>query len=551
MSPTTSRSLLVLTDTNWNLWRTAFRGRLLAKGLMHVMRVHTSLMTDAERRARVTSSSTATQPDEKSIAVWQEDNQKALGLLIEMIDPSQYHLIEEATTCHDAYLLLERRHEPSTKVDRIALMAEYHAISWNPKQETLRSFLERFEVLLRKLQGADCVEPEHLSVVKLLALMPWCLRSVTHQINAKPEGHQTIHAVKVLLEAEYRAALASKEIQAPSQVNADERALATQARRDNNKGKKTGACHHCGKKGHWAKECREKLRGDPPVKPNPRYPAGEERANTAINDVYLFTATVDDNTAQMDADIMAAFNDEPSCAMIASVQSKQVVVDSGASMHMTNSESQLANIQPCERRVVMANGHVTHAKKSGDLSLRTSCGTKMVLKDVLVIDGMPMTLMSVPALLKANEDCEVMFKHSNCIVKVAGKTIATASTDSTGKVYVLDGHQMAPEVAHSAMDESSLWHQRIGHLPIAALKKCAEAGLGLPKNLVTNSAKSLGKTCKGVHRLLHYQPRLHPGTPKHSHRCSQPLQAPIHIQCASEELFPNRPPNARNKSASP
>ncbi|RHZ30900.1 hypothetical protein DYB37_012625 [Aphanomyces astaci] len=454
MSPNTSRSLLVLTDTNWNLWRTAFRGRLLAKGLMHVMRVHTSLMTDAERRARATSSSTVTQPDEKSIAVWQEDNQKALGLLIEMIDPSQYHQIEEATTCHDTYLLLERRHEPSTKVDRIALMAEYHAISCNPKQETLRSFLERFE------------------------------------INAKPEGHQAIHAVKTLLEAEYRAALASKEIQAPSQISADERALATQARRDNNKGKKTGACHHCGKKGHWAKECRSKLRGDPPVKPNPRYPAGEERANTAINDMYLFTATVDDNTEQMDADIMAAFNDEPSCAMTASVQSKQVVVDSGASMHMTNSESQLANIQPCERRVVMANGHVTHAKKSGDLSLRTSCGTKMVLKDVLVIDGMPMTLMSVPALLKANEDCEVMFKHSNCIVKVAGKTIATASTDSTGKVYVLDGHQMAPEVANSAVDESSLWHQCIGHLPIAALKKCAEAGLGLPKNLVTNSVKT-------------------------------------------------------------
>ncbi|RHY00850.1 hypothetical protein DYB36_012972 [Aphanomyces astaci] len=317
MSPTSSRSLLVLTDTNWNLWRTAFRGRLLAKGLMHVMRGHTSLMTDAEHRVRATSSSTATQPDENSIAVWQDDNQKALGLLIERIYPSQYHLIEEATTCHDAYLLLKRRHEPSTKVDRIAHMAEYHAISWNPKQETLRSFLARFEVFLRKLQGADCVEPEHLSVVKLLALMPWCLQSVTHQINAKPEGHQTIHAVKTLLEAQ------------------------------------------------------------------------------TINDVYLFTATVDDNTAQMDADIMAAFNDEPSCAMTASVPSKQMVVDSGASMHMTNSDSQLANIQPCERRVVMAHGHFTHAKKSGDLSLRTSCGTKMVLKDVLVIDGMPMTLMSV------------------------------------------------------------------------------------------------------------------------------------------------------------
>ncbi|RHY21085.1 hypothetical protein DYB32_009900 [Aphanomyces invadans] len=326
MSPTNPRSLLILTDTNWNLWRTAFRGRLLAKGIMHVMNIHSTLLTDAERRAKSTvpgtdrrsrtSMSDRSPADEKDIEVWQEDNQKALGLLIEMIDPSQYHIIEDATTCHDAYHLLERRHEPSTKVDRIALMSDYHAINWNPKQETLQAFLERFEILLRKLQGADCAEPEHMSVVKLLALMP-----------------------------------------------------------------------------------------------------------------------------------------------------------------------------------------VTNANKSGDLSLKTSCGTQVVLKDVLVVDGMPMTLMSVPALLRSNKDCEVTFKDSSCIVKVNGKTIATASTDSTGKVYILNAHQMTPEMANAAVDQSTLWHQRIGHLPVAALKKCADAGLGLPRNLTTSEAKCSPCTMSKIHKI--------------------------------------------------
>ncbi|RHY27011.1 hypothetical protein DYB32_007109, partial [Aphanomyces invadans] len=50
-------------------------------------------------------------------------------------------------------------------------MAEYHAIKWNPKQETLQAFLERFDILLRKLQAADCAMPDDMAVVKVLALM--------------------------------------------------------------------------------------------------------------------------------------------------------------------------------------------------------------------------------------------------------------------------------------------------------------------------------------------------------------------------------------------
>ncbi|RHZ01905.1 hypothetical protein DYB35_012500, partial [Aphanomyces astaci] len=502
MSPNNSRSLLILSDSNWNLWRTAFRGRLLAKGLMHVMRVHSALLTDAENRARSSRASEPSEPIEKFISVWHEDNQKGLGLLIEMIDPSQYHLVEMATTCYDAYHLLERRHEPSTKVDRIALMTEYHAINWNPKQETLLVFLERFEVLIRKLQSADCMEPEHMTVVKLLALMPWCLRSVTHQVNAMSESHQTIHAVKTLLEAEYRAALASKEIQSPSQASSDERALGAQTNRNNPKGKKTGACHHCGKKGHWQRDCRSKHRGDPPVNDQNTPRSTDERANATLEDVYLFTVSVEDDTTAMDATIMAAFNDDPSCGMAATVVSKHVVVDSGASMHMTNSTDNLTNIQACDRRVVMANGSMSHATKSGDLALQTSCGTQLVLKEVLVVNSMPMTLMSVPALLKSNEDCEVTFKRTECKVKVGDKIIATASTDSTGKVYVLNGHQMAPEVANTATstNQSTLWHQRVGHLPIAALQKCAEADLGLPKDLTTATTKCDPCTTSKIHK---------------------------------------------------
>ncbi|ETV99001.1 hypothetical protein H310_08473 [Aphanomyces invadans] len=125
------------------------------------MKLHSSLMTEDEMQT--SRSSTAS---EKTYTAWEVDNQKGLGLLIEMIDPTQYHHVVDVETCFHAYKQLENHHEPTTEVDRIALMAEYHAIKWNPKQETLQAFLERFDILLRKLQAADCAMPDDMAVVK-------------------------------------------------------------------------------------------------------------------------------------------------------------------------------------------------------------------------------------------------------------------------------------------------------------------------------------------------------------------------------------------------
>ncbi|RHY14451.1 hypothetical protein DYB32_010850, partial [Aphanomyces invadans] len=243
---------------------------------------------------------------------------------------------------------------------------------------------------------------------------------VTHQINAKPRSQHSMHVLKTLLEAEYRAALASKEILAPNEVS----------------GKKPGNCIFCGKPGHWERECRSKQRGETAKRGSrpQRRSNGDEQASSVVDQVYMFSAAVVDDIKDVDDDIQTAFSEDTWCALAATVAPKKVVVDSGASMHMTNSSCHLTNIQACDRRVVMANGTLSHATQSGNLALKTSCGTQMVLNEVLVVDGMSMTLMSVPALLRSNDNCEVTFKRTNCTIKIDGKPIAIASTNSNGKV---------------------------------------------------------------------------------------------------------------------
>ncbi|RQM24081.1 hypothetical protein B5M09_013821 [Aphanomyces astaci] len=184
MSPTYDRTTILLDDKNWSTWRTFIKGRLMGNGLIHTLTQHSFYVSS----------------DEVAEPKYRRDTQRALGIIIE-------------------------HHEPQTHVDKIALLTEYHAISWELKGETLSSFIERFQNLVRKLRDAGCAEDEYMTVAKLLALMPWCLRIVLHQINLMHENLQTVTVARTLLEAEYKAVVANGALQAPGNAAGETRVL--------------------------------------------------------------------------------------------------------------------------------------------------------------------------------------------------------------------------------------------------------------------------------------------------------------------------------------
>ncbi|ETV63963.1 hypothetical protein H257_19101 [Aphanomyces astaci] len=71
----------------------------------------------------------------------QTDMDKAYGVIIEGIEPSQYQYVEDAETVIAAYKALSDHHEPKSKIDKLALSSEYHSMSWYIKEETYLSSL--------------------------------------------------------------------------------------------------------------------------------------------------------------------------------------------------------------------------------------------------------------------------------------------------------------------------------------------------------------------------------------------------------------------------
>ncbi|RHY01633.1 hypothetical protein DYB36_010687 [Aphanomyces astaci] len=483
MSPSMSSyksPVVLLNEDNWNVWRTYYRGRLMSKGLWYIM------SGSSPPSSRGNESSAAT--DTRTLA----DDEKAYGLLIESIETSQYECIEHATTANAAYTALSDHHEPKTKVDRLALLSDFYGMSWNMKQEPLPEFLARYDVVLRKLRDSDQSITSGMAVDRLLQLMPWELRHVTHQVMALPTLRTTVAHVRTMLETEYKAALAIGAMTPARRGGNDDRALNARDK-DTRTPRREGNCNHCGKEGHWAEECRSKAREERAAKPKGRrkQPFRPKKDNghqaSYAREEYLFTAN--DTPAHL----------PDSTAMSVLDSHHQVIVDSGASSHMTGDTSNLRDISDCNRSITVANGTRTVATKKGTMSITTSLGAALHLTDVLLVDGMPSTLLSIPVLMERNVKCGVTFTKGQCKITFDGKPIALATLHPTQRVYLLERDhgddqagwtqesQQAPNTP--TMSKSELWHQRIGHLPIEAIKQCGALGLGPPSTFPrTNTA---------------------------------------------------------------
>ncbi|RHY00236.1 hypothetical protein DYB36_008864 [Aphanomyces astaci] len=161
----------------------------------------------------------------------------------------------------------------------------------------------------------------------------------------------------------------------------------------------------------------------------------------------------------------------------------RIIVDSGASTHMTGAATHLYDTRNCHRQVIVANGGVTIATTIGKLNITTPTSKVLTLTDVLLIDGMGTTLMSIPALMRANKAVKVEFHNDTCTILHSNVPVARATMNHNQRLYVLDGTFTRDHANLTVDDTATLWHHRIGHLPLDALRTCAKAGLGLPPQL--------------------------------------------------------------------
>ncbi|CAK4937590.1 unnamed protein product, partial [Aphanomyces euteiches] len=195
---------VTLNNNNFASWRIWFKARLRTKKLLPY------LTWDG-----------LTKQDASGFKLDELDDSRALGILTESIDETQYYHVANKFMVNDAYLALERYHEPNTAVDSVVLMDEYHQMKWDPRRTHLETFITQFNDMLRRLTNAGVVSTELMNVTKLFAMMPRDLRVVTHQVMGLPDNSITVPVATTKLLAEYKYLQRQGSLQLTGKIAAD------------------------------------------------------------------------------------------------------------------------------------------------------------------------------------------------------------------------------------------------------------------------------------------------------------------------------------------
>ena len=226
-----------------------------------------------------------------------------------------------------------------------------------------------------------------------------------------------------------------------------------------------------------------------------------------------------------DSGAALACHSRPAPATMAEASAGLWYVDSGASYCLTGDKSWFAELHSCVPcTVTAANNGVLTCSQRGTVTLSVRYGS-ITVKDVLYVPALPVSLLSVSALLKAGY--QPRFTPTGCSIIKRSKLLAQAK--SHDNVYPLVASRPSDSTkALSAVVSSTSkgldWatvHARLGHLNPQAIQLLHDKRMAHGIDFPTRGNPDDIKQCVGcmfgkAHRL--------PFPAQATHRATRPLQ---------------------------
>jgi len=167
-----------------------------------------------------------------------------------------------------------------------------------------------------------------------------------------------------------------------------------------------------------------------------------------------------------------------------------MIMDSGATSHMTGKLELLHDVKQCSQSVNLADGHPINVQFKGNLVLMShDTNQPVTFTDTLYVPTLEKTLLSISKITSASTAASVVFIGKHADVYVHDQHLLRA-TKNDSKLYKLQAEAVKPppkdrrETAQLVEgNQANIWHARLGHPPPKALQGILNATKGGPIKL--------------------------------------------------------------------
>lgn len=181
------------------------------------------------------------------------------------------------------------------------------------------------------------------------------------------------------------------------------------------------------------------------------------------------------------------------------------IVDTGATQHICTDKSAMIHLRPTEMKVLTANKQVSNAAGQGEVKVvvRNDSGkqSSIHLKNVLLCPDFSSNLLSIPAL-----DSSFSATISSKGLSLLKNGTQIAFVKKKDRQYAL--HSIPPDIKLASTNQVKgrssdgspsrsfqEWHERLGHLNLADMKRLCKMVEGLPAQVISETQELNCTSC--------------------------------------------------------
>ncbi len=445
MADSRTMTVVPLKGANYPTWKIQCRMALMKEGLWRI----------------VTGEETAPGGTEAERAKFATRKDRALATIVLSVDPSLLYLVGDPEDPVAVWKKLGDQFQKKTWATRLDLRRKLHAArlrDGDSAQEHIKLMTEIFDALT--VAGETVSEEDR--VVYLLASLPESYNVLVTALEASENVPKLEVVTERILHQErkfkYRSDAPSENAMISRKAGAPRR--------------KSIKCHHCGKPGHFKKDCWI-LKAEKEGRKDP----GAGKKTKSLEKAAAVTVQEDS-----DSDSVGLIVGHALSVSSSSETSSTWIIDSGATCHMCLDSEMFTTLYQLEDPidVVLGDGRALVAVGRGevvlDMVLPSGESKPCTLHDVLYVPSLSYNLLSVAKASQRGKT--VKFTKSACyMVDKHHRMVAKAT--KVGSLYQLDhkpNHERA-SFAEKADSKEDTWHKRYGHLGIGNLRRLVREGM--------------------------------------------------------------------------